>query len=117
MNKKDRLKKISKEVGEKSVKSLCFSIGVSYDTAGNWGKRNKIAPNGILAIRNKYPQISETYLKTGEGSILVEQEPSLPPEILELIEDYKTLSDDKKQEYSLKIKRDAIEEKLKGSES
>ena len=67
---KDRLKKISKAVGEKSVKSMCESIGVSYDAAGNWGKRNKVADGGILAIITKYPQVSETYLRTGEGDIL-----------------------------------------------
>lgn len=67
---KDRLKKISKAVGEKSVKSMCESIGVSYDAAGNWGKRDKVADGGILAIITKYPQVSETYLRTGEGDIL-----------------------------------------------
>ena len=67
---KDRLKNVSKKVGEKSVKAMCNRIGVSYDAAGNWGKRNKIADGGILAILTNFPQISETYLRTGDGDIL-----------------------------------------------
>jgi len=66
----ERFKKIAKIVGLKSAKALSEELKIPYNTFGTWGKKNKITPEGILNILDKFPQISKTYLETGTGDML-----------------------------------------------
>ena len=67
---KERLKKVALAVGVKTATKLSEETGIPYNTFGTWGKKNSISGDGILDILGKYPQVSETYLRTGEGDIL-----------------------------------------------
>lgn len=66
----ERFKKIAKTVGLKSVKALSSELHIPYNTFGTWGKKNKITSDGIFSITKAYPQISKTYLETGEGDVI-----------------------------------------------
>ena len=52
---------------------LADAIGYNLDSLYNFtkkGVRDNLSPDIISCIQDKYPQISKTYLKTGEGDIL-----------------------------------------------
>ncbi len=52
---------------------LSDAIGYNLDSLYNFtkkGVRDKLSPDIISCIQDTYPQISKTYLKTGEGDIL-----------------------------------------------
>jgi len=69
----DVAKRLDKAVeigGFKSRRKMCESLKIPYGTLNNWIKRGKITSSGILTITENFPQISKTYLETGEGDIL-----------------------------------------------
>lgn len=107
MNKaKEMLDKWRDERGFRTYKQLAEFLEVAPNTLDVWKQRKEIPEANILKytqkVRNMFNDIGLTVKQI-----------SLPAEIMDLISDYEELNDEEKEEYRLRIKRDAINAKLK----
>lgn len=95
------IEEMKKFFNASSLEEIAEKLGYKRTTATTWRSKG-ITDNAISRFKNLI----------SEKKLALEQKP-FPIEILDLIGDYEQLSDDEKEEYRLKIKRDAINAKLK----
>ena len=112
MNDEDKklLEKAKEVLNISNLEELAIMTGYAKTSVNNWYKSG-FSDRAKYKIKNLLDKHSKNTTLHVSPSSHVENE--LPPEILELIEDYKKLDEDKKEIYRLKIKKDAIEKELK----
>lgn len=88
-----------------SVEDVAEKLGYKRTTATTWRSKG-VSNNAITRYKNLIYESNSTSTPTPSQT-------SLPPDILELIQDYQELPEEKKEIYRLKIKKEVIDKKLK----
>lgn len=119
----ERLDKAVEIGGFKSRRQMCTELKMSYNSLNTWIKNGKITKGAASQLASAI-NISEEYLKTGEGDPYVEPTPNLenlseeeliamlPKDVQQVVKSYKKLPEEKKKEQRQKLIIEASEIEL-----
>ena len=119
----ERLDKAVEIGGFRSRRQMCEKLKMSYNSLNTWIKNEKITKGAASQLASAI-NISEEYLKTGEGEPYVEPKPNLenlseeeliamlPKDVQQVVKSYKKLPEEKKREQRQKLILEASEIEL-----